>query len=984
MKANLLSFIILLFAFPAYSQTFSITGRLVDQTDTSALIGVGVAVAPETDSTQKNGTASDDNGNFRIGNVAPGTYILTANYVGFKKLERRITVTGQDVNLGTIKMQTLATQLKNVVVEDKQIRAQQNGDTTQFNANAYKVNPDANAEDLVNKMPGITSDANGVKANGEDVKQVYVDGKPFFGDDPTATLKNLPAEVIDKIQVFDKMSDQAQFTGFDDGNTSKAINIITRRGKNNGQFGKVYAGYGTDDRYTAGGNINFFNGDRRISVIGMSNNINQQNFSSEDILGVTGNQGGQNRGGAGRGSFGGRSGSRGSFGGGGGDGSNFLVGQQAGITTTNSIGLNYSDNWGKKIKISGSYFFNSTNNSNNTELTRNYFTNSDSALVYNENNTTTSKNMNHRANLRLEYNIDSSNSLLLTPRLSVQNNKYTTGLTASSTMNSSSDAFPTFPVSSTINNNSSNNTGYSFSNDLLYRHKFRKQGRTLSLDFGTQLNEKDGTGELHSTNIYSFPSDSSFFDQQYTLYNNGYTLSGNVSYTEPLGKGGQLMINYSPSYNNNRSDKETDSLNSVTGLYDIHVDSLSNKFDNTYMTRRGGVSYRLRGQKLNFMAGVNGQYATLEGVQTYPYAFNLSKNFTSILPQAMFNYRFSKEKNLRIFYRTSTNPPSVTQLQNVVDVSNPLLLKTGNPDLKQDYTHTLIVRYGGTNAKTARSLFAFLYGSYVQNYIANATYIPTEGAIHVDGITVPAGSQLTRPVNLNGYYTGRGFLTLGLPVEPIKSNLNLNAGLSYAHSPGLINDQTNYSNNYTVNGGLVLGSNISQNVDFTLSYSGNYNLVKNTLQTQSDNTYYSHTAAFKINWMPYKGLVVNTDITNYLYSGLTSSAYNQSFFLWNAYVGYKFLKNRALELRASVFDILNQNKSIARTTTETYIEDSRTQVLTQYFMFTATYTLRNFKAMASPGGRPGGDNPDNGDRGRYRPDGMEGQPRGGGHWHDGQ
>lgn len=968
-KTNLLTFIILFFACSSYSQTFSITGRLVDQTDTSALIGVGVAVAPENDSTQKNGTASDDNGNFRIDNIAPGTYILTANYVGFKKLERRITVTGQDINLGSVKMQTLATQLKNVVVEDKQIRAQQNGDTTQFNANAYKVNPDANAEDLVNKMPGITSDGTGVKANGEDVKQVYVDGKPFFGDDPTATLKNLPAEVIDKIQVFDKMSDQAQFTGFDDGNSSKAINIITRKGKNNGQFGKVYAGYGTDDRYTAGGNINFFNGDRRISVIGMSNNINQQNFSTEDILGVTGNQGGQNRGGGQRGG-GGRGG--GSFGGGGGA-SNFLVGQQAGITGTNSIGLNYSDSWGKKIKVSSSYFFNATDNKNNTELTRNYFTNSDSALLYNENSTTESKNYNHRANLRLEYNIDSSNSIIFTPRLSVQVNKYSTTLLATDTMNSSSDAFPSFPVSGTSNSTSSNNTGYSFTDDLLYRHKFHKQGRTISFDFGTSLNEKNGTGELHSSNKYADQPAPDSLNQQYTLYNNGYTLSGSVNYTEPIGRKGQLMLNYSPSYNKNKSDKETDSLSSITGLYDQHVDSLSNKFNNTYVTQKGGISYRLRGQKLNFMAGVNAQYATLDGDQAYPYTFSLSKNFTSVLPQAMFNYRFSKEKNIRLFYRTSTNAPSVSQLQNVVDVSNPLLLKTGNPDLKQDYTHNLVIRYGGTNSKTARSFFAFLSGSYVKNYIANATYIPSDTQ-RVSGVLIPVGSQLTLPVNLNGYYNGKAFVTLGLPAEFIKSNLNLNAGLSYSHTPALINGQTNYSNNYTVNGGIVLGSNISEKVDFTLSYNANYNNVKNTLQTQSDNTYYSHTAAFKINVMPFKGLVINTDITNYYYSGLSSSTYNQSFFLWNAYVGYKFLKNRALELRASVFDILNQNKSIARTTTETYIEDSRTQVLTQYFMFTATYTLRNFKAMASTG-RPGGDG---NDHQRYRPDGLDGPPHGGG------
>ena len=975
-KTSLLTTIILLCTITSFAQTFTVSGRIIDETDTSALIGVGVTLSPINDTSNKIGNVTDADGNFRIENVAPGSYNLSASYIGFKKLARTVTVVGQDVNLGTIKMQVLSTQLQNVTIEDKQIRVQQLGDTSQFNANAYKTNPDANAEDLVNKMPGISSDANGVKVNGEDVKQVYVDGKPFFGDDPTATLKNFPAEVIDKIQVFDKLSDQAQFSGFDDGNSSKTINIVTKKGKNNGQFGKVYAGYGTDDRYTAGGNINFFNGDQRISIIGMSNNINQQNFSTEDILGVTGNSGGQNRGGGQRGNFGGRGGnsSRGNFGGGGSDAGNFLVGQQGGITGTNSIGLNYSDNWGKKIKVSGSYFFNATDNTNSTQLTRNYFTTSDSALLYDENSTTESKNYNHRANLRLEYNIDSSNSIILTPRFSYQINNTTSNLSAFETLSSNSNAFATDTTSTTGNNDTAKNHGYTFSNDLLYRHKFRKQGRTISFDLGIQLNQKDGNGALNSISHYT--DDSTNLNQHYTLNNNGYTFSGNLTYTEPISQKSQLMISYNPSYNKNMADKETNSLDPATGEYSLHSDTLSNKFDNTYITHKAGLSYRLRTQKMNFSAGVTGQYASLDGQETYPYSYTINRDFTNVLPNAMFNYRFSKEKSLRVSYRTSTNPPSISQLQNVVDISNPLLLKTGNPDLKQDYTHTLIFRYGGTNSKTARSFFAFLYGSYVNNYIGNATYIPTSNT-RIDSVYVPAGSQLTKPINLNGYYTAKTFFTLGLPAEFMKSNINLNAGLTYNHTPAQINGDLNFSNNYAVNGGVVIGSNISEKIDFTLSYNANYNLVKNTLQTQSDNTYYSHIAAFKINWMPYKGLVINTDITNNYYSGLTSSAYNQSFFLWNAYVGYKFLKNRALEARISAFDILNQNKAIARTTTETYIEDSRTQVLTQYFMFTLTYTLRNFKAVAA-GSNNGGDRPEGGHHHGGRDGGDFGGPPPGG------
>jgi uncharacterized membrane protein YgcG len=960
-KPGIFTIACLLLAFNSISQNFTVSGRVADQRDTTPVIGATVQLLQTGDSAVKTGAVADIDGNFRIDNTAPGTYVLRISYLGYEPLQRTVNVISGDVDLGMIRMRPGNNLLGNVVVEGQQVRAQQMGDTTQFNANAFKTNPDANAEDLVTKMPGVTSDNNGVKVNGESVQQILVDGKPFFGDDPAVALKNLPAEVIDKIQVFDKLSDQAQFTGFDDGQSQKAINIITKRGKNNGQFGKIYGGYGTDDRYSAGGNINFFNGDRRISVIGLANNINQQNFSSEDLLGVSsGSSGGSGRGGYGGGGGrggGGFSGGGGFQGGGGSAASNFLVGQQNGITTTNSIGLNYSDNWGKKIRVTGSYFFNQTDNKNETDLLRNYFTGPDSNLVYKENSNSETKNYNHRFNFRFEYNIDSANALIITPKLSFQDNRSNSYLLGSNTIGNATFA------GMTNNNNQAHTNGYSFSNNLLFRHKFAKRGRTLSLNIGTSLNEKTGDGKIYSYNKYADDS-TDVRDQEYDLYNNGYTLSGNLTYTEPVGKKGQLMVNYSPSYTKSKSDKE---MYSMDGTAYTDLDTLlSNKYDNTYITQRGGLSYRLTDRKYNFMAGANIQYATLDGQQYFPYSFSLQRNFTNVLPQAMFNYRFNQGTNLRIMYRTATNAPSITQLQNVVDISNTLLLRTGNPALKQDYEHTLIVRYGKTQASKAHSLFVFLYGNMAQDYIANATYIPTQDSM-VNGYLVRRGAQISLPVNLNGYYNTRAFVTYGMPVNPIKSNLNLNAGVTYSRTPALINSQENFSNNYALNGGLVLSSNVSENLDFTLAYNGNYNIAKNTLQKQSDNTYYSHIASFKINWIFLKGFVVNTSLNETMYSGLSQN-FNQQFLLWNAYVGYKFLKDRSLEARVSAYDILNQNKSISRTFTDTYIEDSRTRVLTQYFMFTLTYTLRNFKGSASmPAADPG----------RLRGDMPGGMPPGG-------
>ncbi|XZF14896.1 outer membrane beta-barrel protein [Chitinophagaceae bacterium MMS25-I14] len=930
-KSTYLAILCLLVSYFSQAQGFAISGRVVDQRDTTPVIGATVQLLSLPDSASKSGAATDVSGGFSIEHVAAGNYLIRVTYLGYSVLQRGVNVISGDVNTGTLRLRSSNNVLQNVVVQGDAIRAQQMGDTSQFNANAYKTNPDASAEDLVTKMPGVTSDGSGVKVNGETVQTIMVDGKPFFGDDPTLALKNLPAEVIDKIQVFDKLSDQSQFTGFDDGTAQKAINIITKRGKNVGQFGKIYAGYGTDDRYSAGGNLNIFNGDQRISIIGLTNNINQQNFSSEDLLGVSGGGGGGGRGGGGRGG-----------GGGGGAANNFLVGQQNGITKTNSIGLNYSDSWGKKIKVTGSYFFNQTDNTNSTDLTRTYFNSADSNLVYNEHSSTESKNWNHRFNVRFEYTIDSFNSLIVTPKLSFQNNKYATDLLGNSTIGNGAAGM-------TQNNSSSNNNGYSFSNNILFRHRFAKRGRTISINIGTSINDKTGDGKQYSL------TDTTLLDQQYNLTSNGYTVSASAVYTEPVGKKGQLMANYSPSYTKNKSDKETFNYNTPELAYNDLDTLLSNKYDNTYITQRGGLSYRYGDRKTSFMAGVNYQYATLEGQQYFPYSFELSKPFTSVLPQAMFNYRINQGTNLRIMYRTNTTAPSITQLQSVVNVSNPLLLTTGNPDLKQDYEHTLTIRYGKTKSAKGNSFFVYAYANYDKNYIGNATYIPSRDSV-VNGVPISRGSQISLPVNLDNYFTGRTFVTYGIPANFIKSNINLNAGINYTYTPAIINGLTNYSNNYAYSGGVVISSNISENVDFTVGYNASYNIVKNTLQTQSDNSYYTHVASLKFNYIFLKRFVFNTNVNETLYSGLGQS-YNQQFLLWNAYLGYKFFKDRSLEARVSAYDILNQNKSITRNITDTYIEDSRTQVLKQYFMFTLTYTLRNFKS----GGMPQqGNNPDRG------------------------
>ena len=322
------------------AQNVTLTGTVLSNGDGSSLPGAHVILIPTIGGVELD-NLTDDKGKFIITNLKPGDYNLKISYLGFTDFQKLLQITRRGLDLGEIKLVESAYELGQVQVVGQAAQATSKDDTLQFNASSFKTNPDASAEDLTRKVPGIVMENGRIQAQGEDVKEILVDGKPFFGNDPAAALKNLPAEVIDKIQIFDKQSDQDAFSGFNSGQTSKAINIITRQDKRNGTFGRLFGGYGTDERYQAGGAVNKFKDDVRLTLLGQFNNINEQNFSSEDLSGVS--QGG------GRGSGGG---SWGGGGGGWGGGNNdFVVDQKQGIAKTNAFGLNYSDTWGKKLKI---------------------------------------------------------------------------------------------------------------------------------------------------------------------------------------------------------------------------------------------------------------------------------------------------------------------------------------------------------------------------------------------------------------------------------------------------------------------------------------------------------------------------------------------------------------------------------------------------------------------------------------------------------
>lgn len=940
-KLFFLIFCFVLFSVKTNAQNYSVSGKITDKTN-QPLIGAGITVLNMKDSSLMKGTVADVNGNFEIAGLQAGKLIIKFSFIGYRDLFLNKEIVNAPLLLGNVTLNEKAEDIGVVNVVGKLPPAQLKGDTTQYNAGAFKTNPDANAEDLVTKMPGITSQDGKVQAQGEDVKQVLVDGKPFFGDDPNAVLKNIPAELIDKIEVFDKKSDQAQFTGFDDGNTSKTLNIITKPQFRNGVFGRIYGGYGNDenfedDKYRNGFAVNFFKDKRRFTILANSNNVNEQNFSTEDLLGVIGTSGNSRGGrgpGGGGGGFGGRGGGR-QQGGQQNDADNFLVNQKGGINTTQSFGVNYADKW-KNLEFTGSYFFNYTENNSVNDLRRQYIAQSNEGIVYTEQGINASKNFNHRINLKFDWKMDSLNSILFQPKISVQNNDGSSIVFGENRLRSA-------VLNNTNNTYSSNLDGITVSAPLLYRHSFAKKGRTISLNITPGYNGNKGNSNLFSyVNYFSDSLANDSLNQLADLDKKGWQLSSNINYTEPLNDKTQLQFTYGTNLNKSESDKQTFNYSAADDSYNAFDTSLSNKFESRYMAQFAGASYRYQQEKWNISVGANYQFAELKNNQEFPSTANTEKKFNSILPNARFQYNFTKSKNLRANYRSNNNVPSVDQLQQVINNSNPLQLSAGNPDLKQDWQNNVNIRYSSVNAEKSTSLFVLLGSTYTMDYVANSTFIADRDTLLAPGIILGGGSQLTRPVNVDGYYSVRSFVVYGFPVDPLKLKLNLNVNASYSRTPALINSELNYAGNSTTGAGITFASNISEKVDFTISSNSNFSKIANTLQTASNSDYFNQNSKLRVQVMPWKGLVLQTDLNHYYYSGL-SATYNQNYLLWNAAIGYKFLKNRVAEIRLSAYDLLKQNNSITRNTTETYYEDVQTNVLQRYFMLTFTYNLKFFK-----------------------------------------
>ena len=949
---------------------------LLDSESKQAVIGAVVELYPTAKPDNKRYYTSNVDGSVNLPSLEYGEYTILATSLGYADLTKTFTVKSANLNLGKISMKESTTRIDTVVKEVKSLRASQNGDTLSYNAGAFKVSSDSDVEGLLKKMPGINITDGSVEAQGETVQKVFVDGKEFFGEDVNTAIKSLPAEAVERVEVFNKLSDQAEFSGMDDGEGYKAINIVTKTNMRQGQFGKMYGGYGyqpeTDDitshhKYTVGGNVNFFHGDSRLSVLALFNNINQQNFSFEDILGVSGGGGGGRRG----------------FG-------QYMVRPQSGVAAVNSIGLNYSDVWGRKdqVKFQGSYFFNNTG-SKNLSVSDTWYEDPSPVDTLHTEGYSTTRNNNHRFNARVDWKISRNQSLMSRTSFSFQGyNPYST---------TEGYQYGQSGLLYQYDQSTRNSRGIRASEFLQYRVKIAKPGRTLTVDASINYrdnnsrrqlvsNESSGIAPYDSSWIGNyFGEDSNWHDMQSNplLYSpvyqiitsptREYNLRGNVTYNEPLSQNSSLSFQYRLSYEDELKDQEafyydSDAFDPTSQKINQQMTS---KYESGYWTHRVGPGFRYSKNRNTVVANVYYQRSQLNGNIVGGQSDKINRTFDNFLYFAMLNYAFNPENTIRMFFRSSTNAPSVTQLQSIFDVSTPQYLSVGNADLNPSFSHNINFHYIHSNIEKGRTFMWMFSMQNQQDYISQSTlYCPTGFELSRFGdIAVPTNSKgenytpqrITSYENMDGYWSLRTHISYGLPVSWLKSNLNLSAGVRYNIVPSAIYSTEGdivdniLNHNYTVNlaknigydASVTLGSNISENIDFTISWRGTYNQAWNTAsKAGAKNDYFNHTASASLKWVFWKGFTFTAACSYNQYIGITQD-YNEQYLLCNLYLGKKVFKNRRGEIQIGVNDVANQNTAFSRTTGSGYTKNMTNSVIGRYYSIQFVYNLRHFGKRGS-------------------------------------
>lgn len=903
----------------------NITGIVKDLDTKEPLLEAAVKLVTANDSSFVAGTTTDIDGKFSLTGVKAGKYLLTVSYIGYADLEKPVTVGSSNLRLGVLSLKEASHMLGEVSVVAVKTPIKVMEDTVEYNADSYHTQPNAVVEDLLKRLPGVEVGTDGsITANGKTISKFLVNGKEFFSDDPQVASKNLPANLVDKLQVVDRKSDMARLTGVDDGEDETVINLTFKKGMDQGWFGTAEGGYGTDDRYMGSFNVNRFWNGNQITLLGNFNNTNQIGFTDSN-------------------------------------GSRFRrFGGNNGITESRALGLNFNVGKEEIIRVGGDIMWSNTDAKTITKQERQYLF-EDYSTYSKIDKAVRDRGNNFRGDFRVLWKPDSFNTLEFRPNFSLNFNKSNDN-EVTSYFNSSMDK-----VSDNTARSYSKGDSYEFGGRLIYSHNFKRhRGRSFSISGQYRYSNVTETG----TSINDFiryimeedPDNTEDSSELLNQYSDNHTWSnrvmGQFTWTEPLGNvanGNFLTFSYRMNYRWNNADKLVYDIPDDYE-YDIMPPVILNP-DGTFTTEEPNPDYSNRYRNNSFNQNIRLGYkkvtknANMEvGLALVPqmtksiYLDNSAKNIDrwvwNYSPFLRYRYKFGKRSSIQLNYRGNSSQPSMAQLQPVADISNPTNIIQGNPNLDPSFSHSINIRFQDFNMDSQRSLMLMGDFQITQNsIISKSTYFDD-------------GKRQTTYVNVNGVWNGRLMNMFSMPLRNKKWSVSNHVFVNANHNIGFNNGLRNTSLSFRINE----SPGITFRPDhFELELRPRYSVqtTHNSVQKNANQTVHSYGGRFDGTYYTPWGLTLQSDI-NYSATSGYAAGYDTRTWMWNATISQQFLRNKALTLSVKAYDLLNQRKNIRRNVTANYIDDTRYNALTRYFMVTLSYRFNTFGKGNEPSA-PGGD-----------------------------
>jgi len=862
-------------------QVATISGVLQDSNGNQQMTGASVVLLKAADSAFLRFTPVQSDASFKLARVPYGNYLLQISFLGFETRYLPIHPDHPELHLDTISMAPQVYHLGDIVVRQPPVIFR--NDTVEFNAGSFPTRAYAALEELLKKLPGVQVSPDGnIKVNGVTVERFLVDGVPFFGGNSQVATKNLPAEIIDKVQVYDASSEQKVFNGFDNGPKQKTVNVVIKKNKRKGFFGNIMAGAGTSSTYNAGLNVNRFNDNQQLSMVAQANDINSQ---AQSIMPAGG-----------------------------------PPQISPGINHLGSVDLNYRDKWGAQTLVYGNYSYARQRNSyDQTSHTQNIFPD-DSLTLNNQvsNNIRTSER--HRFNFSIDTRPDSLNTIMIKPNIS-----YSTSTSTDSHQSVLTGKDITDSIYRSDNHRMLSITQQSAGSNLSFMHRFHKPSRTLSIDVSLNSNQtkNNSTSNTLTTFLSEIPAEVRM-DQRNETKATTTTINPVVSYTEPLGHNQAMEFNYKFRYNNSDVNSQVFRLNEDSHLYNLPDSLQSNHFKNLYQTHQLMLNYRLNNKKWHVVAGIGVERDRIKGNNITRDSLVYAKYY-SVTPSVNATWGLSAMQRLQLNYTGMPLALSVEQLQPVQSTVDSLFIQKGNPHLVQPYMHNANLTYTFT-VRSERMLSIIVNMGSIRNAIQYAIS------------QLPSGAQVSMPVNLNGTYNGSASISYGFPMKTMKSSLNLLTSFNYQHTPVLLNEVKSSTKSSGIGESISWQGHIAEQFDYYISsitnlFNVHYDMVSTnylTEQLTANARYYYHDWMFDLNLY-------------YVFNNNLAPGYKRSIPLISPAVSRRVFKNHAGEVKLSVNDLLEQNLNVSRITTANTIRDTRTSVRQRYVMVSFTYNFRSFK-----------------------------------------